>query len=106
MKNYEVFLSLVADYKLEKLLEYIALGWGEKAKNDFLKKFVRHVKKVSTNPESCIRSTEFEGLYKCVVTKQTSFYYRIIPEAIEIITIVDNRQDPDKTFDEIKKLFD
>ncbi len=40
---------------------------------------------------------EFGGIYKCVVTKQTTFFYRInfIKEEIEIITLFDTRQDPD-----------
>ncbi|TVR39825.1 MAG: type II toxin-antitoxin system RelE/ParE family toxin, partial [Cryomorphaceae bacterium] len=40
--------------------------------------------------------------FKCVVTKQTSFYYRIINDEIEIISISDNRQDPDRIEDELK----
>lgn len=43
-------------------------------------------------------------IYKCVVTKQTTFYYRILnqSEEIEIITIFDTRQDSDKLKKDIK----
>jgi len=49
-------------------------------------------------PDSCPKSSEFDNLYKCVVTKQTTFYYRILEEKneIEIITVFDTRQNPDK----------
>ncbi len=43
-----------------------------------------------------------KGLYQCVVTKQSSFYYRIRNSEIEIITLFDNRQDQSKIFEEIK----
>jgi hypothetical protein len=43
-----------------------------------------------------------KGLYKCVVTKQSSFYYRIRNNEIEIITLFDNRQNQSKIFEEIK----
>ena len=44
------------------------------------------------------KSNKFQGLYKCVVTKQTTFYYRVSVELkeIEIITIFDTRQNPNK----------
>ena len=43
-------------------------------------------------------STEFKGLFKCIVTKQTTFYYRVLSDKneIEIITLFDTRQDPEK----------
>jgi hypothetical protein len=49
-------------------------------------------------PESCPKSKELGGIYKCVVTQQTTFYYRILADKkeIEIITLFDTRQDPDK----------
>ncbi|NLP59458.1 type II toxin-antitoxin system RelE/ParE family toxin, partial [Lutibacter sp. B1] len=45
-----------------------------------------------------------KGLFKCVVTKQTTFYYRIKfeREEIEIITVFDTRQDPNKLENDIK----
>jgi hypothetical protein len=50
--------------------------------------------RISHHPESCPKSSEFPNLYKCVVTEQTSYFYRIINNDIEIITVFDNRQDP------------
>ena len=49
---------------------------------------------VSQLPHSCQQSKHFPGLYKCVVTKQTSFYYRVNMkrEEIEVVTFFDNRQ--------------
>ncbi len=48
---------------------------------------------ISSQPESCTESTVLSGLYKCVVTKQTSFFYRIKASEIEVITLIDNRQE-------------
>lgn len=41
---------------------------------------------------------------ECVVTKHTTFYYRVLQQSneIEIITIFDTRQDPDKLKKDIK----
>ncbi len=71
-------------------------------RDKFISKLTEKIKQISTQPESCPKSLRFDNLYKCVVTKQTTFYYRILAEReeIEIITIFDTRQNPD----ELKKM--
>ena len=104
MKKLEVYLSPLAEFKLDLLLQKPEHEWGLKSRNEFLEKLRRQIQRIATNPESCPKSDEFEGIYKCVVSKQTSFYYRI-STVIEIITITDNRQDPDTIWEEINKRF-
>ena len=105
MKKFEVFLSPVAEKKLTLLLDYLIDEWGVQSKEKFLSKFVSSINQISIHPKSCIESSCKKGLYKCAVTKQTSFYYRILKKEIEIITIFDNRQDQLKIFNEMKKRF-
>lgn len=73
-------------------------NWNLKVRNNFFKKLTNKIDQISEQPESCSQSTEFDGLFKCVVTKQTTFYYRINfdKNEIEIITVFDTRQNPDK----------
>lgn len=56
------------------------------------------IEQISSQPESCQKSIEFGGIYKCVVTKQTTFFYQVNfkNKEIEIITLFDTRQDPEK----------
>jgi len=93
----KVFLSQLAESKLLKLNDFLIENWSLKVRNDFIKKLTSKITQISTNPESCPQSFKYEGLYKCVVTKQTTFYYRIdsAKKEIEIITIFDSRQNPD-----------
>jgi plasmid stabilization system protein ParE len=99
-----VFLSELAESKLLKLSAYLTEHWGVSAKNKFIATFTEKVNQVAAQPESCPKSDAFPGLYKCVVTKQTTFYYRLAveKEEIEIITIFDTRQNPDKLKKDIK----
>ena len=97
-----IFLSPIAERKLELLLEYLETNWSRKTRDNFLSKLLKSFKQVSNHPNSCPESLEFANLFKCIVTKQTAFYYRIKSNEIEVITITDNRQDPDKIFEEIK----
>ncbi len=104
MSKFTVYLSPVAEFKLDKLLDYLISEWGEQAKLNFLEELESSINKISSFPESSPKSTLLGGFYKCVVTKQTSFYYRINGDEIEILTITDNRQNPESILKEIKKI--
>lgn len=94
----KVFLSELAESKLLKLSQYLLEEWNLKTRDKFISKLNDKIKQIAIQPDSCPKSSEFENLYKCVVTKQTTIFYRIIAERkeIEIITIFDTRQNPDK----------
>lgn len=94
----EVFISELAEYKLKKLTTYLLKEWNLKVKKDFLSKLDEKIQLIQSQPESCPKSKEFGGIYKCVVTKQTTFFYRVNfdREEIEIIALFDTRQDPEK----------
>ena len=99
-----VFLSELAESKLLKLSDYLLENWNLKTRDKFIEKLSEKIKQISIQPQSCPESSEFKGLFKCVVTKQTTFYYRISIELkeIEIITVFDTRQSPDKLKKDIK----
>ena len=105
MTELEVFLSPLADYKLDRIQKSIEREFGDKAKEAFQKKLARHVRKISTFPKSCEESRDFKGLYRCVVSKQISLFYRIKSDEIEIITAVYNKDNPEEIKKEIKQFF-
>jgi len=101
----KVYLSPLADKKLSLLLDYIEHEWTAKERDEFREKIVNSFKRVAAHPESSPKSQTFPTLFKCVVSKHTSFFYRFNSEDLEIITVFDNRQDPYKIEAEIKKHF-
>lgn len=98
-----VFLSTLAETKLLKLSEYLLENWNLQVRDNFIAKLTEKIEQISRCPESCPKSSEFVNLYKCIVTKQTTFYYRINEDKneIEIITFFDTRQNPDKLKEDI-----
>lgn len=94
----EVFLSELAESKLLQLSEYLLEEWNLKTRDKFISKLTDKIKQISSQPDSCPKSAKYQGLYKCVVTKQTTLYYRVLKQSneVEIITIFDTRQNPDK----------
>ena len=91
----EVVLSKRAAGKLEKLLNYLETQWSEGVKKNFIKKFDDSVKAITLFPESTEKSNLKKGLHRCVVTKQTTFYYQFNDFEIQIITIFDTRMSPE-----------
>jgi len=94
----KVFFSPMAEQKLITLTTYLLIHWNKKIRDEFLEKLSSKIQQISAQPESCSTSLIKKGIYKCVVTKQTTFYYRIIKteNEIEIVTFFDTRQDPNK----------
>lgn len=92
----QVILSKRAKTKLENLLEYFEKEWLATSKYDFIKKLDRSISQISKLPASCPESKKFPGLFKCVITRQTTIYYRIKDQSIEIITLFDTRQNSNK----------
>lgn len=98
----KVKLSKRSKRKLENLLEYLENEWSIKTKKEFIKKLDKILDQIKINPNYFPQSKIKKGIHKCVVTKQTTIYYRFDDKFIYIISVFDNRQDPKK----LKKEFD
>lgn len=92
----KVVISNIAEKKLESLFEYLVKEWSLKVKDDFIVKLDEHIGIIKTQPEIFPESKKRKGLRKCVVTKQTTLYYRFNAKQISILTVFDTRQHPKK----------
>lgn len=92
----EIYFSKRARNSLQKLLDHLETEWSSKVKHAFISKLDIAIETIADFPESCPVSRKRKGIYKCVVSKQTSFYYRIKKENIEVIVFYDNRMNPKK----------
>ena len=99
----KIILSKKASKKLGELLEYLETEWSAKVKNDYIKKLEKSLAIIKQNPNNFQESNIKKGLHKCVITKQTTIYYKFDKDKIYVVTLFDNRQDPKKLKKEIKK---
>ena len=99
----KIKLSRQAEKKLDKLLDYLETEWSVKVKKDFIKKLDKSLDKIKQYPESFSQTDFVKGLHKCVVTKQTTIYYKYNDTETYIVTLFDNRQDPKKLRKEAKE---
>ncbi len=80
----------------QDLFFYLESKWSVKVKEEFSSNLQKKLDNLLSHPESCILSSKKEGLRKCVVSKQTSIYYKIDREEIRILALFDNRMNPTK----------
>ena len=92
----KVVISKTAEKKLEKLFDYLLQEWSQKVQLNFIKKLDLTIKIIKEQPEIFPESQKIKGLRKCVVTKQTTLYYRFDHHKIIIVTVFDTRQHPKK----------
>jgi len=81
--------------KLENLLIYLEIEWSIKDKENFIRKLDKSFLQIQNYPDSFPSSEKIKGLRKCVVTKQTTFFYKYSEHAINVVALFDNRQNPD-----------
>jgi plasmid stabilization system protein ParE len=90
----KILLSKRASGKLEKLLIFLEKDWSINVKDAFLFKLEESLKQIQKLPESFPESEKVPGLRKCVVTRQTTIFYKYSVSAIYIVSLFDNRQNP------------
>lgn len=78
------------------LLDYLQNKWGEKTIRKFNDRLQSIIAVIAEKPEIYPTSGKKKQVRKCVISKQTSLYYQIKKEKIELITLFDNRQNPSK----------
>jgi plasmid stabilization system protein ParE len=89
----KVILSPEASRQLENLFAYLESEWSPASRRKFQKRFYQYVEVIKQMPKAFPTSPKLKNARKCVVTKQTSIYYRIKSDIIEILTVRDNRMD-------------
>ena len=102
---YNIRLSRLATTKLDNLLDYLEEEWSENVAPVFEETFAEKLNQIVHFPDSCRQSKHFYNLHLCIVTKQTSFLYRINNNEIEVITVFDNRSSFKSITKEIRKYY-
>ncbi len=86
--------SLRAKQEEIELLEYILGKFGQKSAKEVFDMIEKVLENVRNIPEMYPVSNKQKGLRKCVFSKQTSIYYRIHADHIEVVSFRPNRKDP------------
>jgi len=97
MKNtYKFIWSEEALNNLKSIIDYLESRWTKREIKKFAQLLDKQLKLIKDNPFLFAESGKSNGLRKSVLSRQTTIYYRIINFEIRIITLFDNRQNPNK----------
>ena len=92
----EVVFSKNAEKRLIDLLDYLQFKWSVKIRDKFIAKLDESISIIQNEPEIFPKSQVNKNQYRCVVTKQTTIYYRYNLKQIKVLSFFDTRQDPNK----------
>ena len=101
----KIHVSELAAFKIRRLLEYLENEWSREARNNFRKQLMSSIDILRQSPFAFPKSEFHPEVRKPVVSKQSTVFYKVSGDIVFIITIFDNRQDPDQMESELLKYF-
>ncbi|QOG02801.1 type II toxin-antitoxin system RelE/ParE family toxin [Flavobacterium sp. MDT1-60] len=97
-----IIFSKNAEKSLFELFEYLEIKWSKKVKDKFISNLDKVIYLIQIEPEIFPKSELNKNYHKCVLSKQTTIYYKFNTKRVEIIAFFDTRQDPNKIKKDIK----
>jgi plasmid stabilization system protein ParE len=94
--GYEIIWSATANNDLDKIIDYLKSNWTEKEIRKFIQKLDSFLSLIQRNPLIFPISKYKKEVRRCVLTKHNSIYYNYTASKVRIITIYDNRSNPNK----------
>lgn len=91
-----VIISPQAKEDINNILYYLSQNWNQKVVDEFLQKLKVFYYIISINPRLFGYYNKRKNIRKYALTKQNIIYYRNRREVVEIITVFDGRQHPNK----------
>ena len=97
MKNgFDIEWTSEAERNLNAIFDYLENTWSEREISNFAKKLESDLHLISKNPAVFPYYSKSKDIRRCVLSPQTTIYYReiLFENRIVIITLFDNRQNP------------
>jgi plasmid stabilization system protein ParE len=81
---------------LKNIVTYLEENWTVKEIQKFARLLDLQLNRLIIHPFLFPNSNKYKKIRKSVLTRQISIYYRVTNHEIQIITLFDNRQNPNK----------
>ncbi|WP_029038038.1 type II toxin-antitoxin system RelE/ParE family toxin [Salinimicrobium xinjiangense] len=94
--GYKIQWSNHALSELEDTIEYLEKNWTERELKNFSQELDHTIELISKNPELFQLSKKNNTVRRAVVARFNNLYYRQKNDAVEILSLFSNRQDPEK----------
>ncbi len=85
-----------AEEEYNKLIDYLNGEWGPEITGRIIGEFKQSIARIQNSPEQFPIFLKAKKTRRCVVSPQTSIFFKVYKEEIRILTVFDNRQNPRK----------
>ncbi|MFI5162982.1 MAG: type II toxin-antitoxin system RelE/ParE family toxin [Sphingobacteriales bacterium] len=92
---YTIIWSPKARLTYYQILDYLDEKWTLREIENFIDRTEEALTHISQNPLLYQYSAQSK-VYRCVIVKQVSLFYKIKSDRVELLRFWDNRQDPSK----------
>lgn len=92
----KIKFSLEAKKNTNQIISYLTQEWSESVADKFILNLENKLSYINLFPKSYPPYDKYPNIRKCVLTKQINLYYKINNKDIEVLTLFDTRQHPDK----------
>lgn len=92
---YPVRFSTRAYTEFESIIQYVSDNFGIVKAIEVDSHFEGIIKQISSNPEMYPTSLKYSEIRRCVLSRQTSLYYRFTGEYVELISFRANMMESD-----------
>ena len=91
-----VIWSPKAEEKLNLLIEFLDAKWNRTISDTLLEEIDKTIQRISNTPHLYPLYSRKRNIRKCLIKKRTLLFYRIHRSEIQIVLVVDARQNPAK----------
>lgn len=93
-KPYKIIWSPEAYEDYQNIISYLLQNWSEKVVFNFIKYTENKLLVLSNQPFIGLPSQRNTSVRSILLSSQNRLYYRVVEYAIELINIIDTRQNP------------
>ncbi|MCU4176927.1 type II toxin-antitoxin system RelE/ParE family toxin [Carboxylicivirga sp. N1Y90] len=80
---------------LKEIFNYFERRFAKKDTQEFARKLDERLELLKTSPKTFAFTNKSKNIRRTVIARLTSVYYRIEGNEVQIISVFDNRQNPD-----------
>jgi plasmid stabilization system protein ParE len=92
----EVILTPIAEDDYEIVINYLTNNWGFSVVDNFENRFEKVMSILAEDAGRFAFVDKAKNMQKCILTKHNILYFIETEQTIQIITVFDTRQDPQK----------
>jgi plasmid stabilization system protein ParE len=96
VNTYKLIWSEEALENLKGIIEYLEKNWTTREIRKFAQLLDKNLNLIKVNPQTFPKSDHSIDFRRAVISKQVSIFYQIENQVVHVISVFDNRQNPNR----------